>query len=342
MPTVMRKPSALSIPGVAKALGVSNMTVSRVINDMPGVGAETRERVKAFLREQDFVPNATARSLKLGRVRSLGYLTLASQMLGPVMETLLSLQRAADRAGYSVTVVSLDEITEETVLSGRARLMANSVAAVVVVSPENSSAPALELLARRVPTVGIWTPASAISAIAAPDNEHGAAIATRHLIELGHERIAQISGPKNWMGTDHRLLGWRRAMDAAGLSTHAVAEGDWSAASGFEAMSILWARHKPTAVFAACDSMALGAIAAARHLRLRVPDDLSIVGYDDLAESRYYSPPLTTVAQDFAHVGERAFEAVLALLGETDGDAAPPISEPKLVIRETTASAPRR
>lgn len=342
MPIVNSKPLTLSIPRIAKALGVSNMTVSRVINGRPGVGAETRERVKAFLREQDFVPNASARSLKLGRVHSLGYLTLASQMRGPVMETLLSLQRAAGRAGYSVTVVSLDEITEETVLSGRARLMANSVAAVVVVSPENSSAPALELLARRVPTVGIWTPASAIPAIAAPDNEHGAMLAARHLIELSHQRIAQISGPKNWMGTDHRLLGWRRELDAARLSTRAVVEGDWSARSGFEAMLDLWARHRPTAVFAACDTMALGAIAAARHLRLRVPDDVSIVGYDDLAESKFYSPPLTTIAQDFAHVGERAFEAVMALLGEINEKPVTAITEPRLVVRETTSPAPKR
>jgi DNA-binding LacI/PurR family transcriptional regulator len=338
MPATDTKRATLSIPDVARMLGVSNMTVSRVINDLPGVGPATRERIQAFLRENDFMPNASARALKSGRSRSLGYLTLASEMRGPMMDTLLALQRAAGNAGYSVTVVSLDEIKEETVLSGRAQLMANSVAAVVVVSPENSSAPALQLLARHVPTVGIWTPADGIPAIAAPDNERGAEIATRHLIELGHERIGHISGIADWMGTDHRLLGWRTVLKKAKLPTDAVVEGAWTAKSGFDAMIRLWETHRPTAIFAASDTMALGAISAAHQLKLRVPQDLSVVGYDDLPEAAFYTPPLTTIVQDFAHVGERAFDAVRVLLGDVEVDEAKPVIEPQLVVRQTTAA----
>lgn len=340
MPPNEKKRSTLSIPDIARKLGVSNMTVSRVINEAPGVGDATRERVKAFLRESDFMPNFSARALKSGRSKSLGYLTLASQMTGPMMDTLLALQRSAAEAGYSVTVVSLDKIDEETVLSGRAQLMANSVAAVVVVSPENSSAPALKLLARHVTAVGIWTPSEGIPAIAAPDNERGALTATQHLIDLGHKRIGHISGIADWMGTDHRLLGWRSALERAGLPSDAVAEGQWTPRSGFAAMKRLWELHRPTAIFAASDSMALGALAAAREHGLRVPEDLSIVGYDDLAEAEFFAPPLTTIAQDFAHVGERAFEAVQVLLGERERDPGTPIIEPKLIIRQTTA-APR-
>jgi DNA-binding LacI/PurR family transcriptional regulator len=337
------RPRRASLKDVARVAGVSAMTASRVANGGPGVGDETRSRVLRVMAELDFVPNATARALKTGRAPALGYLALASQMQGSLLRTLESVEHTAREHGYGLMVASFPTIDADTVRLAQAQFQRDAVDAVIAISPLNESAEALALIAERIPTVGLWTPAGPVESIAADDNELGAQLATEHLLSLGHETVWHIAGPRGWMATDHRLAGWRRALEAAGRPVPEPRHAEhplWSAEAGFtEAMTLL-ADPDVTAVFAADDRMALGTLHAAARLGRAVPGDVSVVGYDDIPESGFYLPSLTTVHEEFELLGEAAVHAALARIGRDVSRERRPI-EPWLVTRATTAPPAR-
>lgn len=330
--------SIAGIAEVARAAGVSKMTVSRVINDKPGVGEKTRERVRAIMKELRFQPSPTARTLRTGKPSAIGIICLATTLYGPAT-TLFGVEQAARAAGFSVNVISLNTLSGESLALAMAQLRQVPVAAAVIISPLVASADSLRELPDDIPTIAIWAPSDVGMSVATVDHERAAAAATNHLLSLGHRTVWHISGPLGWTGTEYRVAGWRRALADAGRTVPEPIAGDWSAQSGFDAASRLLDDPAVTAIFAANDQMALGVLRAARVRGIDVPGQLSLVGYDDGPDSAFYSPPLTTVHQDFGLLGERALNLALAKIGMPH--AAPQdMLEPALIIRETTGPAP--
>ena len=169
------------------------------------------------------------------------------------------------------------------------------------------------------------------------------AIAIEHLLNLGHQQIAFVTGPPLWSASKERRKGWAKALKHVGLELGPCIEGDWSAESGFAAAVRLLEREPRdfTAIVAANDHMALGVLRALHAEGIRVPERISVVGYDDLPESRFFEPPLTTVHHDFAGQGERCVEILLSMIKRQPFDPALQLLRPNLVIRESTAAARR-
>jgi DNA-binding LacI/PurR family transcriptional regulator len=337
-PDVGAARSVAGIADVARSAGVSMMTVSRVVNGQPGVGQETRERVRQIMKELNFRPNTAARALKTGRGNAVGIVCLATTLYGPAV-TLFGVEQAARAAGFAVNVVSLDTITRATLEQAMTQLSQVPVAVVVIISPLSSSAEALHDLPGTVPAVAIWAPSGVGMAVAAVDHQKAAATATEHLLNLGHATVHHVSGPVGWTGTEQRVAGWRGALEQAGRPVPDPVEGDWTARSGFEAGMRLLQDPEVTAIFAGNDQMALGVLRAARVRQVPVPERLSLVGYDDGPDSAYYAPPLTTVRQDFKLLGERALQLALAKIGHPTAASLETLVEPELIVRETTAPA---
>src|SRR5699024_6641553 len=171
--------------------------------------------------------------------------------------------------------------------------------------------------------------------VVAHDEESGARLAVRCLIESGCETVHHVSGPDGWLGTDARIRGWRKELAAHKRVAYEPMAGDWSAESGYHVARELLRDPDVHAIYAANDQMALGVLHAARRMGRRVPEDLSVVGFDDIPEARYFAPPLTTVRLDFSEVGRRCTEALLRLI---DGQASVPgtVVGSELVVREST------
>jgi DNA-binding LacI/PurR family transcriptional regulator len=329
----------LAIADVARAAGVSPMTVSRVLNDKPGVGDLTRARIKQMMSELGYRPNPTAVALKRGISRVVAYVSPFNELRGSIVDTLIGVERAAREAGWTVVMQSLDDLTPASVRSATDTLARNAVDVAIVVSPVDATSDALRELDAEVPAVGIWTPASALEPIAGPDVQRAAEAATEYLLRLGHKTVAHVSGPLGWMVTEHHRVGWERTLAAAGREIIPPVPTDWTPDDGRRAGLELLQDRRVTAVFAANDGLALGVMHAARDLGRRVPEDLSVIGYDDLPEAAHYAPALTTIAQDFADIGVRAFDAAMQRIGEPVGPKRE-FPRPRVRIRESTA-APR-
>lgn len=321
---------------VARAAGVSHQTVSRVLNGNAKVAAETRERVTAAIEQLGYRRNSAARSLVTRRSGTIGVVTVRSALYGPT-STLLAIEAAAREAGYFVSLVSVLDSSDVQMKAALDHFMDQSVEGVVII------ATALRLddeltLGLHIPVVTISPRAARPDAIHVTSVDHllGARLATRHLIELGHRTIAHLSGPTDSPDATARVEGWRRELTTAGLSSSMQLVGDWSAQSGYEAGRSLIASGVPDAVFAGNDEMALGLLLALREAGMVVPEDISVVGFDDIAGSAFFGPPLTTVRQDFSTLGVRCIELLVSALR---GRAAstPHLVPPELIIRSSTA-----
>jgi DNA-binding LacI/PurR family transcriptional regulator len=327
------RPRAASVFDVAKVAGVSHQTVSRVLNDHPSLRESTRQKVLAAMRELNYRPNAAARALSSSRSRMIGILSTSSGEYGPA-SSVAAVETAARARGYSVTIANADGLDPSSIDEAVNHLANLSAEGLVVVAPQTRVLVALSKLSIGIPFVTLQA-ADGDTADARPlDQVVGARLATAHLVVLGHRRIGHIAGPAEWLDAEHRLTGFRDELGQHGLDTRLVATGDWSASSGYSCARDLLDQGV-TAIFSGNDQMALGALSAATALGLTVPEDLSIVGFDDVPEAAFYHPPLTTVRQDLAEAGRRA---VALLLGESD--AAPSV-RPQLIVRASTAP-PRR
>lgn len=324
------------IAAVAAAAGVSYMTVSRVINGRGGVGQATRERVRKIIDDMGYRPNVVARALRTGRTHSIGVVCFASTFHGPA-SLLFSVEQAARSAGFSVSVVTLNVLDDMSIDQALAELREQAIEAIIVISPHRSSGDALRSMHSDIPVVAIWGPEEVGMHVMGMDHAEAAAKATTHLLDLGHPTVWHVSGPAGWTGSDLRVKGWRSTLAAAGREIPPVYEGDWLATSGYEAGRHILRNDGVSAVFLSNDQMALGFMAAARELGHDVPGDLSVVGYDDEPGSAFFSPPLTTVHQDFELIGRRAFELTERLLDS--GDRASTLVTalpPNLVVRAST------
>jgi DNA-binding LacI/PurR family transcriptional regulator len=321
---------------VARAAAVSHQTVSRVLNGHPNVRPATRERVLAAIEQLGYRPNLAARALASGRSNQLGLVTLNTMLLGPIA-TLYAVEQAARSSGYSVSITSVRSIDRQSLSESVERLLQQAVAGVIIIAPVVSRDSALDALPPELPAVVVEAdPESAISAVTV-DSRLGASLATRHLLELGHRTVFHISGPQDFIEAQQRIAGWRETLEQAGSPVPEVILGDWSAQAGYDAGQVLAELPDVTAVFAANDNTALGLLRALSEQGRSVPGDISVVGFDDIAEAGFFTPPLTSVRQDFAEMGRRTVELLLRQI-ETGARSVEHITlPPELILRESTA-----
>ncbi|WP_433431262.1 LacI family DNA-binding transcriptional regulator [Nonomuraea sp. CA-141351] len=329
------------IGDVARLAGVSNQTVSRVLNERPNVREETRERVLEAIRQLDYRPNLMARGLVRQQAHTIGVISFDSVLFGPA-STLLGIGRAARAAGYGVTIATPESFDRGSIVEAMADLTSHTVAGVITVFASQAAATsALHSLPEGLPAVAVEAaPDESVPAVRI-DQVEGVRMAVEHLLRLGHSTVWHVSGPRERMDAQARIEAWRATLEQAGRSVPRVVPGDWSAESGYQAGLELAERSGVTAVFAANDHMALGLLRAFNERGIRVPDDVSVVGFDDIPEAGYLIPPLTTVRPDHEEVGRRAVEVLLRQMDGQDDDAddAPHVV-PALVRRASTAPAP--
>ena len=328
-----RPPRMADVAGVA---GVSQQTVSRVLNDFPKIRPATRDRVLAAIEQTGYRRNVAARTLVTRRSGTIGVITADMNHFGP-SNILLGLESASRAAGYNLSLAGLPEISGTALRAAVDQVLDQAVEAVVMLVAHWTALTLAQSLRIGVPLVLVEGDLSATPLTAGVDQIAGARMATNHLLDLGHDSVVHLPGPADWLEASARREGWRMALEERARPIPALmAEGDWSSHSGYEASTAMLRQCRPTAVFAAYDQMALGLLRALHEAGLRVPEDVSVVGFDDLPESGYFTPPLTTVRQDLHELGQRTMALVLRVLaGELD--ASVPLVEPRLIIRSSTA-----
>jgi LacI family transcriptional regulator len=297
-----------TIREVAARAGVSVATVSRALNENGPVRAETSRRVKIAVREMKYVPHAGARSLSTQKSHTLG--VLLPDVHGEFFsEVIRGIDVAARQRGYHILVSGSHSDAAE--MSAVLRALRGRVDGLILMSPDTSLGPISRALGDHTPVVLLNCAAAGRSTIRV-DNYSGARLMTEHLIALGHRDVAFITGPERNADAAERLRGFRDALRPLTKSSVIEVPGEFTEESGYEAMgAITRGENRPSAVFAANDSMAIGALRAAREAGLRIPEDIAIVGFDDIPIARFLTPPLTTVRVQIAEMGRRAVESVL-------------------------------
>lgn len=314
----------VTLKDVARHAGVSTKTVSRVVNNQGEISDETRARVQASIEELGYSPNILARSLVNQRSNTLAVVASGIEYFGP-SHTIVGIEQQADEFGYSLFLSLLPHPDDSNVKQVLNELVARRVDGIVWAVPQigdNRQWITLDKLAQLPPIVFLSMETRADLAIVAVDNKIGGQLATQHLIEQGRRCIGIITGPLTWWEARERLAGWKQAQDAAGLNRNeaSIAWGDWSPASGERGMSRLLV-HEPRldAVFASNDQMALGALGELARAGRRVPDDIAIVGFDNIPESEFFLPPLTTVYQQVVELGRVAVRELHAQIESARG-----------------------
>ncbi len=330
------KPEGIvTLEQVAQHAGVSPSTVSRILNGTAAVSEAKKQAVESAIRELGFQPNPVARGLAGGRTMSIGVVTqvISSPFYG---EALHGIERELERAGYVPLFVSghWNEADERKAIE---TLQSRRVDGLIVLAGRLGNEE-LTRLSERLPMVVVGRQAFAPQLFSFSfDNRSGARMATEHLLKLGHRRIAILVGDRQHDDAMEREAGYRDALAAAEIEVDPklVLQSDYTEAGGLMAMNALLERETPfTAVFSSNDQMAFGAILGLAKRNLRVPDDVSVIGFDDLMMARYAMPPLSTIRHSVYEIGEQAAAAMLALLrGQAPQIHLP---APELVLREST------
>ena len=329
-----------TLADVARLAQVSAMTVSRVINDPATVSVKTQNRVRQAMTQLNYRPNPIARGLARGRSNTIGVVTFDTGQYGPG-STLLAIERAARLRGYGLTLVVAENPDRVAVREAVMSLADRLVDGLVVIAPFVDTFGALIDLGRDIPLVVAEAGNPAEATVVGIDQVLGARLATQHLLDLGHETVHHIAGPADWIESGLRITGWREALSSAGRTAPPPEVGDWTPASGFAAGLLLADDTSVTAIFVANDQMALGTLSALQQRGRRVPEDVSVVGFDDTPESAYYLPGLTTIHQDFSAMGEAAVDTLDRLV-TAEGPVTPSVTlvSPTLVFRQSSGSAP--
>ncbi|MFG6490803.1 LacI family DNA-binding transcriptional regulator [Microbacterium sp. P03] len=322
----------VGVRDVARLAGVSTQTVSRVINDVPNVREDTRQRVREAMATLDYRVNNAARSLGTRTTRTIGVIASDSTLYGPSVG-IAAVEAAARAAGRWVATVYADAGDEASVRSAVDHLRAQGVDGVILIAPHIRTQ-------RIVADAGLRVPLAALhEGSGAQRQADGVALVVGHLADLGHRVIARVGGPGDWWDERARATGFESALRARGLETGPQWAGDWSADSGAAAAPRVAAAVRapggPTAVVVANDQMALGLIAGLEAAGVDVPDDVSVAGFDDNPDAAYYRPALTTVRLDIAGEAARVVAAVLAVDAPTQGP--PSVVPPVLAVRDSTA-----
>ena len=332
---VAKKSRAPSMHDVARLAGVSHQTVSRVINDLPNIREETKQRVLDSMEQLQYRPNRAARALVTSRSRTIGILSASRTMYGPAA-SIQAIEDAASAAGYSVTTASISGYESTSIVRAIDRLLDQAIEGLVVIAPQRRVFDTLAGMSLRLPIVTLQSTGTENDKSLSVDQITGARLATRHLIELGHRYIYHLAGPQDWIEAEARMTGFLDEMNAQDMPTTAPILGDWTAEFGYFAGRELLRMRDFTAIFAANDQMALGLMHAIRDGGLEVPRDVSIVGFDDIPDSAHFWPPLTTVRQDFAELGRRCMALLLGWLEA--GEEYSGSILPTLVVRGSSAA----
>jgi len=322
--------SPISIKDIARAAGVSHSTVSRALGDSSLVSAETKARIQRLAHDMGYSPDAQARSLVMGRTRTIGVVvtTIADPFIGEIVQ---AVESTANDHGYTVILVSSNAESDREIKAVE-MLRSKRVDGVIVTSSRVGALYQDYLERLGVPVVlinshsqqgGVYTFAVNV------DNRHGGCLATEHLIQLGHRRIAYLTGPADHSDDLDRLAGYRQALAEAGVAFDPalVVQGTGRADGGKRALPVLRAlQAPPTAVFCYNDVTAIGLMHAARQAGLSIPGDLAVVGFDDIPFASYIHPPLTTIAQPKLEMGKSAVAMMLALVSDRDRANATPLT----------------
>lgn len=322
---------------VARVAGVSHQTVSRVLNGNARVDPTTRSRVLSAIEQLGYRRNVVARALATGYSQTLGVVGFDTTLYGPA-SILAGIEAAAQAAGYFVSVTNVLRIDSASVTGAVDRLASQSVDGIVLIAPQAEAVDALHERAGELPMVVVDGAVGTGLRRVAVDQAEGGRLATQHLLDLGHGTVWHVAGPLEWHEAVARQEGWRATLQAAGRETPPPVAGDWSARSGYDAGRLLARVPELSAVFVANDHMALGLSHAFHERGRRVPEDISVVGFDDIPEAEFLTPPLTTLRQNFSALGQ---EALRELLVQLDGQAARgngPLIAPELVVRGSTAA----
>ena len=332
-----RPPKAATIYDVARAAGVSHQTVSRYLKGHAGIRPETRERVEAALRDLDYRPNMTARSLATSRSHRVGALTHEMAQVGP-SKIAQGAAAGAREAGYLLDIVTLDVADRREIDAAITLVSLQEIAGILALASTDEMASAFGQADFRVPAYIQAEEDDATGGHPSSLNARGYTALVDHLVGLGHRRFCHIAGPPRWVAARNRALAYERALAAHGLRSLGTEVGEWSPASGYAAALRIPAELGVTAVLASNDQMALGVMLALEQRGFRVPEDISVTGFDDIPEAAFFRPPLSTVRLDFDLLGRAAF---YRLLGMIEGPSAPPapLLTADLIVRDSTGPA---
>ncbi|QTD35338.1 LacI family DNA-binding transcriptional regulator [Pseudomonas fluorescens] len=327
-----------TIKDVAALAGISYTTVSHVVNKTRPVSEEVRLKVEAAIKSLDYVPSAVARSLKAKTTATIGLLVPNS--LNPYFAELArGIEDYCERNGYCVILCNSDDNPDKQRSYLRV-LLEKRIDGLIVASAGGDSGLAQGLAGVKTPMVIVDRGLEGVDAdLVRIDHEYGAYLATRHLLELGHRDIATIGGPASTSVAQMRQAGFARALKEAGIevSPSRMLESDFTSTGGYNAASVLLERNPPSAIFAGNDMIGIGVLRAAAERNVRVPAELSVIGFDDIQMSRYVYPALTTVGQSILQLGEMAAEVLLRRIATPGLATDQRIVTPSIVLRESTA-----
>ena len=326
------KQKRATLHDVAREAEVSYQTVSRVINNHENVSAKTRSRVLKAIEKLDFRVNRAAQIMQTKRSNTIEAVLFYSGFNLFIYE----MARATQQAGYHFVISAITEAEFENTLESAASRFVDGLI-LIPNKPMTEDYEQLAELCNGIPFVQVGARLGALLPSVLYEQKQGARMATEHLIRLGHRKIAEISGPlQNHDGSD-RHVGWQTTMRENGLDADLSVEGNYSLEGGYRGMKqLLNSGEDFTAVFIGNDSMAIGAHTALREEGLRVPDDVSMVSFDDIPEAAHFVPGLTTIRQDFQLLGRLAVEYVLSMVDNPDTPIHQRVLQPELIIREST------
>lgn len=318
---------------VARVAGVSHQTVSQVVKSGPNVKAETRRRVEAAIAQLNYTPNMAARTLATAKSHRIGALFFDRyDEVGPTRTMQAAVDHARD-AGYIVDIVGFDPSSPTRIDSAVELVLQAGVAGILVFAPTAEVINAVRQYEMPVPVV-----IESIAASASIGPRLGVRMATEYLADLGHRRFFHVSGPLSWVPAQHRARQFHAVVDERELVSVAEFEGDWSSRSGYEAGLQMPLDQGITAIVVANDQMALGVLKALKQRHLRVPQDTSVIGFDDIAEAGYFEPALTTISNDFEGQGRVAMDALLSSIDPRRPRQVESSRDPVLIVRESTSA----
>lgn len=322
---------AATIYDVARRAGVSHQTVSRYLTGFDGIRPETRARVEAALAELEYRPNAAARHLRRQRINRIGVLADRVDQTGPA-RIIAGATRAAQQRGYLLDVVVTDGLDLDSIEAALGVILEYQVAGILALAQTDL---VIERLEQHGDSILMLDSRLSVEPGGPSMNSLSGRYAAEHLLGLGHRRVGYVSGPMAWIAARERLAGFRSSIEEGGGEVVWTREGDWTALSGSAAWGTLTEEERQvTAVATGNDSTAIGLISAAEETGVRVPEDLSVIGNDDIDEARYLLPALSTITIDFEGEGRVLVERVIAAV---EGGSAPaPSAPPRLVARRST------
>lgn len=326
---------------VAQYCGVSYQTVSRVVNNHHYVADDTREKVLKAIAQLGYRPNRAAQSLAGNRTHMLGMLTMGIDHYGPA-QVMIHTEQAALAAGYDLVFAHMPDSSIASLQAALTRLLHWQVDGLILITPVTGiSHEDTRALLSGYSTVQVGVERGASMPSVGVDQYRGGELVADYLLSLGHRRIVELAGPADWLDASERHLGFAACMEAHGIAPVTSVYGDWSAGSGYESVKrLLDSGVDFTAIFSANDQMAVGVLRALQAAGLRVPDDVAVIGFDDIPEAAYLSPPLTTVRQDFSALGQLGIQYLLERIRQPDVASRQMLVAPELIVRESSEPNP--